>query len=537
MRVERLELPAFKNLREFSIDFDPLPRTTMLVGRNGTGKSNLIEALVLIFRDLVQHTRGPAVTTEFPYRLSYRIGNHSVVVDHDPRRERGQTALELDGAHAPLAALKPEDSADLLPQTLFAYYSGPSNRLEKAFDEPLTQFRDAMIEGDTHARQRLVYGRLIHSKFVLLSFFAEQDPETIAFLDEELGIEALDSVAFVIKQPYWGKKQRPEQKSEFWGARGVVKQEFLDRLYEDALAPLQLDQRIPVGIKRQQTTQHLYLFLKDQPALQKFVRRLGDLGGEGSARELFKVLESAYVSDLIEDVRVNVRKRNLKGHITFRELSEGEQQLLMVLGLLRFTKDEESLFLLDEPDTHLNPVWSLPYLELIRRAVGGSEGADDSRQLIIATHDPVAVALMRRNQVRQLVLEDDGLVRAYEPDEDPINLGVAGVLLSELFGFQSIMAPSIAEKIRDKHRLVAKGEKRTEQEEEALTNLRGEIGEIDLAAIHPDPLYARFVKRLLQREAEALFDKPVLSPEEAKHLEKLTAEVLEELFEEDEADA
>ena len=27
----------------------------------------------------------------------------------------------------------------------------------------------------------------------------------------------------------------------------------------------------------------------------------------------------------------------------------------MVLGLLRFTKEDEALFLLDEPDTHLNP--------------------------------------------------------------------------------------------------------------------------------------------------------------------------------------
>ena len=50
-------------------------------------------------------------------------------------------------------------------------------------------------------------------------------------------------------------------------------------------------------------------------------------------------------------------------------------------------------------------------------------------------------------------------------------------------------------------------------------------------------LYARFVKRLLQREAETLFDKPVLSPQEAKRMETVTAEVLEELFEEDEADA
>ena len=66
-------------------------------------------------------------------------------------------------------------------------------------------------------------------------------------------------------------------------------------------------------------------------------------------------MESTYISDLIHETRIKVRKKDAAGNITFKELSEGEQQLLMVLGLLKFTKNEESLFLLDEPDRHLDP--------------------------------------------------------------------------------------------------------------------------------------------------------------------------------------
>ena len=55
--------------------------------------------------------------------------------------------------------------------------------------------------------------------------------------------------------------------------------------------------------------------------------------------------------------------------VSLENLSEGEQQLLTVIGLLRFTKDNDTLFLLDEPDTHLNPQWSYEYKEMLEEAI------------------------------------------------------------------------------------------------------------------------------------------------------------------------
>ena len=52
MRLDRLSIPNYRNLRSFEIDFDELQPTTVLLGRNGSGKSNLIEAIVEIFRGL-----------------------------------------------------------------------------------------------------------------------------------------------------------------------------------------------------------------------------------------------------------------------------------------------------------------------------------------------------------------------------------------------------------------------------------------------------------------------------------------------------
>lgn len=66
MKIKNLWIESFKNLKHFRIDFDPSCMTTVLLGENGTGKSNLLESLVIIFRDL-----DLAAQPAFAYRLEY----------------------------------------------------------------------------------------------------------------------------------------------------------------------------------------------------------------------------------------------------------------------------------------------------------------------------------------------------------------------------------------------------------------------------------------------------------------------------------
>ena len=70
-------------------------------------------------------------------------------------------------------------------------------------------------------------------------------------------------------------------------------------------------------------------------------------------------------------------------------------QLLTVLGLLLFTQDDESLYLLDEPDTHLNPLWTYDFLKLLQDNIRADKG-----QLIVATHNPLMIGSpIRRSAV------------------------------------------------------------------------------------------------------------------------------------------
>jgi predicted ATPase len=532
MRLERVYLPNFKNLHDFEISFASGSPTMVLVGRNATGKSNLIEAIVTIFRDL---DAGPSQirATSFPYTIKYSVHGREVEIDHDPTLTRNRTKIIVDGKSIPHTKIVGQLANEILPDTVFAYYSGPSNRLESVFEAPLAAFRDAMIRRRLDVRQRMLYGRPIHSKFVLLSFLAEANVAQFEFLSRELGIEGVESVLFVLKQPYWAAKgQGSENKAQFWGAAGVVRS-FLEEVYKSALAPLLLRQRIPLGIRQYETRDRLYLYLHDQDSLVRLVDNLASTQSISRSRELFTILESAFVSDLIADIRVNLRKRNVDGTITFTELSEGEQQLLMVLGLLRFTKEEESLFLLDEPDTHLNPAWSLRFLELIDEAVGHH----DLSQLLIASHDPVAISLLRKNQVRQLEADDlSGTINSFEPLEDPIDLGVSGVLLSELFGFQSTFAPERADELTERDRLRERAPDLSEPESQRLASLEQTLSEVDFTFVHPDRLYVLFMREMLAQQRSEIASKPALTRAEVLEQRELTAEIIRSIRASEETD-
>lgn len=60
MRLTSLYIGEYKNLRDFSLSFDGDSCIEVFVGKNGTGKSNLFEALIEIFRHLIEYERDKA---------------------------------------------------------------------------------------------------------------------------------------------------------------------------------------------------------------------------------------------------------------------------------------------------------------------------------------------------------------------------------------------------------------------------------------------------------------------------------------------
>ena len=146
--------------------------------------------------------------------------------------------------------------------------------------------------------------------------------------------------------------------------------------------------------------------------------------------------------------------------ITFHQMSEGEQQLLMVLGLMRFTKSHQSLVLLDEPDTHLNPLWSVNYLKDLTRVMSDDDAEapeQQTSQLLMATHDPLVIASLVKEQIHLSIRDwKSGACKWVPASANPRGLGFTGILTSEMFGFRSDLDEETLADLDTRVRLVAK---------------------------------------------------------------------------------
>ena len=204
----------------------------------------------------------------------------------------------------------------------------------------------------------------------------------------------------------------------------------------------------------------------------------------------------------------------------------------MVLGLLRFTREKESLFLLDEPDTHLNPQWSIEYIDLLNRIAG----KDSTCQLLIATHNPMVVSALTKEEVRIMDRADaDGQVDATEPEEDPKGMGIAGILTSDLYGLRSAVD---IETVRALDRVRELTQQKREdglspEEERELVETREKVSDVDFTGSVRDPLYKPFVVALAEYDREMRLKRPaaeaVLSEEERRARRERALEVLRQL--------
>lgn len=523
MRLDKLTIGSvkessthqFKNLKNVTIDFDQDHWVTVVIGWNGTGKSNVLEALAIIFRDLIGKKRTPA----FAFQLAYRMGSgeslRHIHIDADPDREKNPFLIRVadaqeikqndrlhsvfdfgdDADRSPqgkpikLTAFLNADP-EYLPHYVFSYYSGESPRMHEVFRPYLEGYDSKLRKGEDPGLKRLFYAMPVHSQFVLLAFLIQQSDVVRAFLDDHLGLdpdEGIESVLFVLRQPPW-KSKAIDGDPRFWNARGVVR-DFLSRLYDIALAPVDISRRVSTSIWNKETLQFKYLYVKDIAALRRLV-------GNQAPAKFFRDLESTYVSELIEEVRIRVRLKKNDSSVTFRELSEGEQQLLTVLGLLRFTAENESLFLLDEPDTHLNPRWSVDYISYLKRFISSGVQQEETSHIILTTHNPLALAELNREQVQILRLAKDDehrrIVACY-PETTPRGMGYAAIVTSDMFGIASSLDQP-TQLLMEQQRAYSAKQNLTEIEQRNLDEINGQLDRLGFRFFHPDDEFSRYLR-------------------------------------------
>jgi len=116
--------------------------------------------------------------------------------------------------------------------------------------------------------------------------------------------------------------------------------------------------------------------------------------------------DSHYVNEIIPTLASDERimrfkfvkftKIGVEQPVMLKSLSDGEHQLLHSLGLCLLFKNTNSLFLLDEPETHFNPDWRSNFVTRLHQCFKGS---NDAHEMLVTTHTPFLISDSRPEKV------------------------------------------------------------------------------------------------------------------------------------------
>jgi restriction system-associated AAA family ATPase len=145
---------------------------------------------------------------------------------------------------------------------------------------------------------------------------------------------------------------------------------------------------------------------------------------------------------------IKLIKRNGK-RIEYRKLSDGEHQLLQVLGSLLLMDTAGALFLFDEPETHFNPDWRSKFVQLINKSI------DKARQqeLVLTTHSPFIISDCKRENVFVFERNQNGTIKKAENPKIKTYGTAVSIITDEIFNKTGTLSEMSLETIKQIKRM------------------------------------------------------------------------------------
>lgn len=291
MKLKLLWLKDYKNLKDFHLDFEKGNGLSILIGNNGSGKSNVLEAISGIF-------------AEWYGKSSYKFDtDYEVIYDKDNLEFR----LNRNGRYKRVNPFI--NNHEFLPTKVIATYTGENPHLYENFYK---QFKRS---------SKMLYcdKNLWTVSFLILVLYSYKYTDIAHFLKEEFNIIDGTAISITIKL-----------KADYYSVEKDV-ENLIDQINNNDFPEeftLSLDD-LRMRLGRSKNDDDLYY----QP------------------RELFDIFSRACnrVHPMISQLDIII-----DSHINVSDFSEGEKKLILIKAILEFIADEDSLLLLDEPDANVH---------------------------------------------------------------------------------------------------------------------------------------------------------------------------------------
>lgn len=508
--------PDFSNIQ----DDEPL----CLVGINGSGKSNLLEALAETYAYLdelfIKENKNAVKSTFNSFELSYLLPlTYSIkFLNYGQLGQLGATygtsylkiTIEKEIDHLPTFQVTYNNNVlsvigdeSILPFKIIGYSSGQNEILSIPFFKAEYNYYDISQQYRyVTDSQDAIYGKLKYmdfeeSSFVFLAnaLLHESNPNPIY---AKLGIEDVFSFDLIINTKY-----RNKHNIELSGQ--------LKKLYEFVtdhctnLIPLTSNNNTFKFTVTESLKSAFRESFIDSEGLYKVFREFGLLNlnavpkykvkqirnaGEDFFKN-YRIAEFEPERQLFSIQNIKIKKENIQNPIDYRNLSDGEHQFLYIFGILQLFRNTPCLFLFDEPETHFNPQWKYDFVDTLRKC------SDNFRsQIILTTHDPVLLSGLPRENVMVFNKPNEQSARIYMPEKDLKGMGVDAILTSSIFGFITTIDKLTYDLQLERRVLYIESLKRNLNaiENEKLIALTEKLSDYDFTKPFNDPILIDYLK-------------------------------------------
>ena len=371
MNLKKLYLQQYKNLVDFTANFEAGKGLSILVGNNGSGKSNLLEVISGIFHDL------------FTWKTKRKIkSDYSLMYDLDGvecKLEQKDGCLRCYGPKYMGVRRFIEHRA---PNNVIGLYSGEEDRLWTLFYQEYYEAYVRRIKSHKHQdRMRLIFINKYYWNVALLTLLLSGNEALKPFIENELGIKSVSKVKLVFNFAHFSEVND-------------LLTAFIDKINPEHVE----EQEYTLAEIKERITRVL-----DRDEFGREVVKHVDV----EDRNLFRLLTQACMpkdKKIIKDIIITVNDG-----ITVEQLSEGEKKLILVKTVLEILSDEKTLILMDEPDAHLHEVRK-EQLYSIMSGYG-------NRQIVIASHSPTLIDVAEQERIIMLKPNEKGNVQVYESDK------------------------------------------------------------------------------------------------------------------------
>jgi len=132
--------------------------------------------------------------------------------------------------------------------------------------------------------------------------------------------------------------------------------------------------------------------------------------------------ESKEVNDIFAGLDMSVKMIGLSGEsglpifkskqekiVELKDLSSGEKQLFFRMLNLKRLNVNDTIIIIDEPETSLHPEWQ-------RKIIDVYKNIGENNQIIIATHSPLIIGSVPTESIRIMSRNDEGKIEVHQQD-------------------------------------------------------------------------------------------------------------------------